>query len=54
MKGEFIIISRRDKRRVGMRFMSRGVDSEGNASNFAQTEQIFNLDNNTGKSVFIK
>jgi hypothetical protein len=36
----FIIISRRDKSRAGMRFISRGSDSQGNVSNFAETEQI--------------
>jgi len=37
---DFILISRRDKRRSGMRFISRGCDLEGNASNTADTEQI--------------
>jgi len=36
----FIIISRRDKRRVGMRFISRGTDLDGNPSNMAEQEQI--------------
>ncbi|EGR28223.1 hypothetical protein IMG5_181520 [Ichthyophthirius multifiliis] len=37
---EFILISRRDKRRAGMRFISRGTDLDGNPSNMAETEQI--------------
>lgn len=37
---DFILISRRDKRRSGMRYVSRGCDLEGNASNTADTEQI--------------
>jgi len=37
---DFILISRRDKRRTGMRFISRGCDIDGNASNTADTEQI--------------
>jgi Phosphoinositide polyphosphatase (Sac family) len=38
---DLIIISRRDKSRCGMRFISRGCDLDGNASNTAETEQIF-------------
>jgi len=37
---DFILISRRDKRRTGMRFISRGCDIDGNCSNTADTEQI--------------
>lgn len=36
----FALISRRDKSRAGMRFMSRGCDMQGNVSNFAETEQF--------------
>lgn len=36
----FTLISRRDKMRAGMRFISRGSDQSGNVSNFAETEQI--------------
>ena len=35
------LISRRDKSRAGMRFISRGGDMEGNVTNFAENEQIF-------------
>lgn len=35
-----IIISRKDKSRSGTRYLSRGTDAEGNASNFVETEQI--------------
>ena len=35
-----IIISRKDKIRSGTRYLSRGTDEEGNASNFVETEQI--------------
>lgn len=34
------LITRRGTSRVGTRYFSRGVDSEGNVSNFAETEQI--------------
>ena len=37
---DFGIISRRDHRRAGTRFHTRGVDSEGNAANFVETEQV--------------
>ncbi|KAK9765765.1 Phosphoinositide phosphatase sac1 [Basidiobolus ranarum] len=36
----FALISRRSKYRVGTRYFSRGVDEEGNVSNFVETEQI--------------
>lgn len=37
------LISRRDKSRAGMRFTSRGADSKGNVSNYAETEQLFTM-----------
>jgi len=40
---DFILVSRRDKRRSGMRFISRGCDLDGNCSNTADTEQILAL-----------
>lgn len=39
-KFDYIIISRRDKRRAGTRFNTRGLDDKGNAVNFVETEQI--------------
>jgi hypothetical protein len=36
----FTVISRRSRLRAGTRYHSRGVDSEGNCSNFVETEQI--------------
>ena len=39
----FALISRRDKNRAGMRFMSRGADLNGNVTNFAETEQILTI-----------
>jgi hypothetical protein len=38
------MISRRDKRRQGARWICRGVDLEGNAVNAVQTEQIFHAE----------
>lgn len=37
---EFTLISRRDRRRAGVRFHTRGLDAEGNAANCVETEQI--------------
>lgn len=37
---DYILISRRDKRRNGTRFNTRGLDEYGNAVNFVETEQI--------------
>ena len=39
-KAEYVLISRKDCRRLGRRFVSRGLDEEGNASNFVETEHI--------------
>lgn len=36
----YILISRRSVKRAGTRYNSRGIDSEGNVSNFVETEQI--------------
>ena len=48
----FILISRRDKTRAGMRFISRGSDSQGNVSNFAETEQILTFLNDDSYDVY--
>jgi hypothetical protein len=37
----FALISRKDCRRPGRRFIVRGLDREGNAANFVETEHIF-------------
>jgi hypothetical protein len=37
---KLILISRRDVRRPGTRLFSRGIDEQGNVSNFVETEQI--------------
>lgn len=36
----FALVSRRDSRRPGRRFITRGLDSEGAAANFTETEHI--------------
>ncbi|KAG0332440.1 hypothetical protein BG004_001268 [Podila humilis] len=36
----FVLISRRSRYRAGTRYFSRGVDSQGNVSNFNETEQL--------------
>ena len=35
---DFILVSKKDVRRSGRRFIARGLDKEGNAVNFAETE----------------
>ncbi|CAG8548769.1 2260_t:CDS:10 [Paraglomus brasilianum] len=40
----FALISRRSRFRNGTRFFSRGVDRDGNASNYVETEQIVEVD----------
>ena len=37
----FVLISRKDARRMGRRFVVRGLDKEGHAANFCETEHIF-------------
>lgn len=36
----FVLISRRSSERTGRRFVTRGLDQEGHAANFAEAEQI--------------
>lgn len=48
-KVRLTMLSRREKERSGMRFMSRGVDSKGNVSNFADNEQILEIFFKDGK-----
>jgi len=36
----FVLISRRSHERTGKRFVTRGLDEEGHAANFVETEQI--------------
>ena len=40
-KTDFILVSRKDCRRMGRRFITRGLDQDGNAANFVETEHIF-------------
>eukprot|EP01017_Pseudomicrothorax_dubius_P036224 TRINITY_DN5169_c0_g1_i2.p1 TRINITY_DN5169_c0_g1~~TRINITY_DN5169_c0_g1_i2.p1 ORF type:complete len:522 (+),score=125.56 TRINITY_DN5169_c0_g1_i2:180-1745(+) len=49
---DLLVISRREKSRSGMRFISRGLDQNGNASNFAETEQIFIINEYVEARVF--
>lgn len=41
---DYILISRRSVYRAGTRFYMRGLDSEGQAANFVETEQILLYD----------
>lgn len=44
----FVIFTRRGCKRAGRRFTSRGVDLQGNASNYAETEQLIVVPTTTG------
>ncbi|GAM20122.1 hypothetical protein SAMD00019534_032970 [Acytostelium subglobosum LB1] len=44
------LISRRNMRRAGTRYNMRGADQQGNVANNVETEQIFELVNNSGKA----
>jgi len=37
---DFILIGRKDCRRPGRRFITRGLDLDGHAANFVETEQL--------------
>jgi phosphatidylinositol 4-phosphatase len=43
------LISRRSRFRVGTRFFSRGIDAQGNVSNFNETEQMLLIPGTTGQ-----
>ncbi|KAF2264398.1 phosphoinositide phosphatase-like protein [Lojkania enalia] len=43
----FILITRRSRLRAGTRYFSRGVDENGNVSNFNETEQIIILNDHS-------
>mmetsp|Transcript_7875 Transcript_7875/g.15251 ORF Transcript_7875/g.15251 Transcript_7875/m.15251 type:complete len:462 (+) Transcript_7875:1320-2705(+) len=47
---EYALISRRDHRRAGRRFFTRGLDSHGNSANFVETEQVLTY-KMSGKSI---
>ncbi|ORX98292.1 phosphoinositide phosphatase-like protein [Clohesyomyces aquaticus] len=42
----FILITRRSRLRAGTRYFSRGIDENGNVSNFNETEQVIILNDN--------
>ncbi|KAM3582063.1 Phosphoinositide phosphatase sac1 [Umbelopsis sp. WA50703] len=42
----FALISRRSRYRAGTRYFSRGIDKDGNVSNFVETEQLVVYDEN--------
>ena len=46
----FLLISRRSTQRSGRRFITRGLDSAGHASNFAETEQILAVTSPTDRN----
>ncbi|XP_070575933.1 phosphatidylinositol-3-phosphatase SAC1-like [Ptychodera flava] len=48
---DYILISRRSCFRAGVRYYMRGVDSEGHAANYVETEQIVQYQGNTASFV---
>ncbi|SPO02540.1 related to SAC1 protein [Cephalotrichum gorgonifer] len=46
-----ILVSRRSRYRAGTRFFTRGLDSQGNAANYNETEQILILNDNGNKGI---
>lgn len=50
----FGLISRRNRFRAGTRYFSRGIDQNGNVSNFNETEQLILLDNDSGRGGEVK
>ena len=42
----FILIGRKDDRRIGMRFLIRGADINGNVANIVETEEILTFKDN--------
>ena len=44
---KYILISRRQCLRAGVRYYMRGLDSEGHVANFVETEQIIEYDGKT-------
>jgi len=43
-----VLITRRSRHRAGTRYFSRGIDEQGNVSNFNETEQIIILNDSAG------
>ena len=44
----FALISRRSRHRAGTRYFSRGIDEQGNVSNYNETEQVVILNDTAG------
>lgn len=44
----FALITRRSRQRAGTRYFSRGIDEQGNVSNYNETEQIVILNDSAG------
>jgi hypothetical protein len=50
----YLLISRRDLRRTGARFRTRGADPEGHVANFVETEQIILCDGASSSFVQVR
>lgn len=47
----FVLISRRSRHRAGTRYFTRGIDAQGNVSNFNETEQLVLMDSSGQSSI---
>ena len=43
LESVFTVLCRKQVNRLGARYYSRGIDKEGNVSNFVESEQIFTI-----------
>ncbi|KRX04616.1 Endonuclease/exonuclease/phosphatase [Pseudocohnilembus persalinus] len=53
-EAEFLLISRRSQFRGGTRYNHRGADTDGNTSNFVETEQILTYQNKVSSYTIIR
>ncbi|KAJ3043751.1 Phosphatidylinositide phosphatase SAC1 [Rhizophlyctis rosea] len=50
----YAIVSRRSQYRAGTRYHSRGIDDQGNVSNFVETEQIVYVEETGQKAAYVQ
>ncbi|XP_065317579.1 phosphatidylinositide phosphatase SAC2-like isoform X2 [Gordionus sp. m RMFG-2023] len=54
VKATFCLISRRNRHRTGTRYNRRGIDEEGNAANYVETEQLIRVANHVISFVMVR
>lgn len=52
MEFSYVVVSRKENKRSGCRFIVRGVDMNGNVANFAETEQFIVFTSSTNSSEY--